>query len=108
MKYLFFQNILLLQDIAKPELINFLSIRDVTISGVLILAVWYFYRRTNTLEVKVDEYIKQRDEENKKYAKDYYDLALKINDVLSETNRQTNETNKLLQKLQNFLDKTQN
>lgn len=108
MNHVFAQSFLLLQDISKTDLLDFLSIREVSAAGILILVVVYFYRRANSLEIKVDEYIKQRDEDNKRYAKEYYDLAMKTNEVLSETNRQTNETNKILQRLQNFLDKTQN
>lgn len=104
MNYLIIQSLFLLQDLSKPDLLQILSFRDLSAGGILIAVIIYFYRRTNSLETKVDEYIKQKDVDNQRY----YELTLKINEVLSETNRQTNETNKILQKIQTFLDRTQN
>lgn len=77
-----------------PDVLSILSFRDVGVIGVLLVVLWYFWDRVKKLETKIEEYIKNKDEDKLKY----YDLVIKTNEVIHENNR-------IMQALQKILDK---
>lgn len=98
---LLYQSFLLLQSVEVTDISQIISIKELTVSGILLLIIYYFWKRTSTLEAKVDEYIKQKDEGEKRY----YDLIIKSNEILAENNRIINENSKIIQKLERVFEK---
>ena len=85
---------ILLQTVQTVDWMQLLSFEKITISGILLGVVYYFWKRTGTLETKIDDYIKQKDEDAKKY----YDLVL-------DTTKVINENNRIMQRIEKLLDK---
>lgn len=92
---------ILLQAIEATDFLKLLSPQELTVSAILLAAIYYFYKRTANLEGKIDEYIRQKDEDAKKY----YEVIIKTNGVLDEHNRIANEHNKIMQRIEKLLDK---
>jgi len=85
---------ILLQAVQTIDWTQLISIEKVTVSGILLAVIYYFWKKTTTLETKIDDYIKQKDVDAAKY----YDLVI-------ETNKIINENNRIMQRLEKLLDK---
>ena len=86
--------LILLQATENINWMQVLSIKDVSAAAILIGIIVYFYKQNKSLENKVDDYIRQKDEDNKKY----YELVIQVNKTLDETNR-------IMQRLEKVLDR---
>ena len=67
-----------------PEAMEVLSVKNVTVVGLLLLFCYYFYSENKTLKKDVKELIKNHQDDLKEHSKDLRDVSDKWNSVFAQ------------------------
>lgn len=93
----------MLLDLQIQEAISVLTIKDITISGILIGVLLFFYRHFTGLITKLEEQVKEKDEKieliREKYDEDIKELRREQTDTIKEISKLISDNTRVLQEV---------
>ena len=93
--YLFIQHApVLLQSLETSDVTNLMSAGDLTVNGLLLIAIIMLWRRLNAAEEKIDQLRKEKDNDVQKYI-----------DLVTLTSKIVNDNTRMYERLEKILDK---
>lgn len=85
---------ILAQSLEATDITSLISVKEITINGLLLIAIVMLWRRHSALEDKLDVLRKEKDEDTEKYIQ----LTVTTNNLISENTRMLSRLEKILDK----------
>lgn len=91
---LLFQGLIFAQSIEATDITSLMSAKEITINGLLLIAIVMLWRRHSTLEDKLDVLRKEKDDDVEKYIQ----LTITTNNLIRENTLMLSRLEKILNK----------